>query len=90
MTDISEEIAESLATDDDSGNAIERDRMRRALRRLSPEMRCVVVLRYYDDLSVDEIAHRVDIPAGTVKSRLHHALRELGAALDADEREVVR
>ena len=41
----------------------------------------VVVLRFTDDLSVDEIAHSLDIPAGTVKSRLSRALDALRTAL---------
>jgi RNA polymerase sigma-70 factor (ECF subfamily) len=90
VIDLSVEVTDSLAIADVAGDAIERDRMRRALRRLSPEQRCAVVLRYYEDLTVDEIARRTDIPAGTVKSRLHQALRELRAALAADEREAVR
>jgi len=43
----------------------------------------VVVLRYLLDLPVDEIATRTATPAGTVKSRLHHALRQLRAAYEA-------
>lgn len=44
--------------------------------------RVVLALRYARDLPVDAIARTLDIPAGTVKSRVHHALRRLGAALD--------
>jgi DNA-directed RNA polymerase specialized sigma24 family protein len=46
----------------------------------------VVALRYLFDLSVAEIAIRTGSPSGTVKSRLHHALRELRAAYDAAAR----
>lgn len=48
---------------------------------LSPDHRVVVVLRYYADLSIEAIAERVGAPAGTVKSRLHHAMSRLHAAL---------
>jgi RNA polymerase sigma-70 factor (ECF subfamily) len=44
---------------------------------LPPLQREVVLLRYVDDLTIDEIAAALDIPAGTVKSRLHHAIRSL-------------
>jgi RNA polymerase sigma-70 factor, ECF subfamily len=37
----------------------------------------VVVLRYYQDLTLEEIAHLVKVPIGTVKSRHHHALKRL-------------
>ncbi len=52
-----------------------------ALRELSPEHREVVVLRFYADLTVDQIAAQTGARSGTVKSRLHYALRELRAAL---------
>jgi DNA-directed RNA polymerase specialized sigma24 family protein len=48
-----------------------------AVRRLRPDRRDVVLLRYYLDLSESEIARALDIPPGTVKSRLHRALRDL-------------
>ncbi len=53
-----------------------------ALASLDPDHRIVVVLRYWADLTVDEIAVRVGVPAGTVKSRLHYALRALHAELE--------
>jgi RNA polymerase sigma factor (sigma-70 family) len=52
-----------------------------AVRRLARDRRDVVVLRYYLDLSEAEIAATLGIPQGTVKSRLHRALRELEAVL---------
>jgi len=36
-----------------------------------------VLLRFVDDLSIDEIAAATGVPGGTVKSRLHHALAQL-------------
>jgi RNA polymerase sigma-70 factor (ECF subfamily) len=62
--------------------AIARDAIGRALHKLSPEQRIVVVLRYWRDLSIDEIAERVRVPSGTVRSRLHYALRTLKADID--------
>jgi RNA polymerase sigma-70 factor (ECF subfamily) len=62
--------------------ALARDAIARALPKLTPEQRIVVVLRYWRDLSVEEIAERVRIPSGTVRSRLHYALRTLRAELD--------
>ena len=52
-----------------------------ALESLPPAQREVLILRFADDLTLAEIAAAVQIPLGTVKSRLHHAL----AALRADE-----
>ena len=48
-----------------------------ALDRLSAAHREVLVLRFYEELRLDEIAARLELSTGTVKSRLHYALREL-------------
>lgn len=58
----------------------------RLLDRLSDVHREVVVLRYFHDLSEDEVAEIVGCPRGTVKSRTHNALARL-ADLAAQERE---
>jgi RNA polymerase sigma-70 factor (ECF subfamily) len=52
-----------------------------ALSALSVEHRAVVVHSYYRGESMAEIARALDIPEGTVKSRLHYALRALRLAL---------
>ena len=52
-----------------------------ALLALSPEHRAVVVGAYYGSRSVAELADELDIPPGTVKSRLHYGLRALRLAL---------
>lgn len=67
-----------------------RDQLDRGFRRLSIDHRVVVVLHHYLDLPLDEIAETLGIPAGTVRSRLRHAMRGLRAALDADARIVKR
>lgn len=54
-----------------------------ALDALDVDHRIVVVMRYWQDRTVEDIADRVGIPAGTVKSRLHHALRSMRASLEA-------
>jgi RNA polymerase sigma-70 factor, ECF subfamily len=69
---------------------VDRDQLERGFRRLSLEHRAVVVLHHYLDLSLDEIAETLGIPPGTVRSRLHHAMRGLRAALDADARTTPR
>jgi RNA polymerase sigma-70 factor (ECF subfamily) len=63
------------------------DAMSRAFETLEPDERIVLVLRFWQDLPIDAIAERVGIPAGTVKSRLHHATLRLRAALAAEEGE---
>lgn len=54
----------------------------KALDGLSTDHRTVVVLRYSEDWSVTQIADALDIPAGTVKSRLHRALKHLREELE--------
>ncbi|HYO44756.1 MAG TPA: sigma-70 family RNA polymerase sigma factor [Candidatus Limnocylindrales bacterium] len=74
------------STADGSGSVAERDALRGALAGLSPEQRVTVVLRYYGDLSLEEIAERTGERLGTVKSRLHYGLGALRAAYDAASR----
>jgi RNA polymerase sigma-70 factor, ECF subfamily len=64
----------------------DRDQMERGFRSLKPEQRAVVVLHYYLGLPLPEAAATLGIPLGTAKSRLHHSLRALRAALEADAR----
>ncbi|KQW53776.1 hypothetical protein ASC77_05850 [Nocardioides sp. Root1257] len=55
---------------------------------LPPRQRAVVVLRYYEQLTEQEIADVLGCSRGTVKSSAHHALKALRAALDSDGRGV--
>jgi RNA polymerase sigma-70 factor (ECF subfamily) len=59
----------------------ERARVRRALADLAEPFRTAVVLYYFDDLSVEEVASAMDCRVGTVKSRLHTARARLREAL---------
>jgi RNA polymerase sigma-70 factor (ECF subfamily) len=62
------------------------DEIQRAITRLSPKLRAIVVLRYVENLAYEEISETLQISLGTVKSRLaraHEALdRELAPLLD--------
>jgi RNA polymerase sigma-70 factor (ECF subfamily) len=57
--------------------------LRDALQSLGPEFREVVALRFFADLSLDEIARCLEVPTGTVKSRLHTAMARLRTSLVA-------
>jgi len=57
----------------------------RLLATLPEPQREVVLLRYYQDLTEDEVAQILDCPKGTVKSRLHNALARLAAAVRKPE-----
>src|SRR6185369_12033848 len=80
---------ESIA-DDGLSSVVDRDQLERGFRRLSIDHRAVVVLHHYLDLPLDRVAEILGIPVGTAHSRLHHAMRGLRAALDADARSPVR
>jgi RNA polymerase sigma-70 factor (ECF subfamily) len=64
------------------------DELERAFRRLPGDQRAVLVLMYYRDLSVPEIADVLGVPTGTVKSRLHYARSAMRSAIEADARAV--
>jgi RNA polymerase sigma-70 factor (ECF subfamily) len=63
-----------------------RDQVQRALGVLSADHRAVIVLRHFVGLPIEEIGEVLTIPAGTVASRLHHAMRLLRAAIEAGDR----
>ena len=76
----------SMVEPDGSNLIVDRDQLERAFRHLSIDHRAVVVLHHYLDLTLDEVAHALGIAPGTARSRLHHAMRALRAAIDADAR----
>lgn len=82
------EIPVDPPDDDRVGAVVDRDEVERGFRRLTPEHRAVLVLHYFVGLPVSEIAETLGIPAGTAASRLHHAVRNLRAAFEADDRVV--
>ena len=68
----------------------ERDLLERGFRRLPPEQRAILAMHHYLGYAPSEIAEALGIPAGTARSRLHHAHRAMRAALEADARTTVR
>jgi len=76
------------AVDDDADAVLDRILIGDALAGLSPEHRVVLVEAYWGGRSVREIAERLGVPEGTVKSRLHYGMRALRLALQ--ERGVTR
>ena len=76
----------SPSVDSLEARTADRDQLERGFLRLDPEMRAVIVLHHYLDLTVPDVAAALGIPVGTAKSRLHRALGLMRAALDADSR----
>lgn len=78
--------ADQPARGDDYNSVVQRDQLDRGFRRLPPEQRAVFVFHHYLGLTLNEVAGELDVPLGTVKSRLHYATNTLRAALEADLR----
>ena len=74
------------AAPDELLSVSDRDQLDRGFRRLSPEERAVLVLHHFVGYAPTEIAEMLGVPAGTIRSRLHHAHRAMRAALDAEAR----
>ena len=64
----------------------DRDLLERGFRRLTPDQRAILVLHHFLGYAPSEIAETLGVPAGTARSRLHHAHRAMRAALEADAR----
>jgi RNA polymerase sigma-70 factor (ECF subfamily) len=82
VVDIAVQAEDALPTGRDHAVAVaDADAVERAVRELDPDRIVVVMLRYEADLTVPQIAQRLGIAEGTVKSRLHHARRRMRAAI---------
>jgi RNA polymerase sigma-70 factor (ECF subfamily) len=62
----------------------DQDELEQAFKALTPEHRAVLTLRYYCDLPLASIADALDVPVGTVASRIHRASRHLRDALQRE------
>lgn len=67
---------------DPEGQVEDSIRLVPALQRLPPVRRATVLLRFYEDRSIQEVARLLDRPEGTVKSDIHRALRQLRPLLE--------
>lgn len=76
------DVEDARATGDALDRESEIELLRRALRRLDPDDAAILSLHHLDGLSIREVATALQIPAGTVKSRLHAARARLRAALE--------
>ena len=70
------------ATFDPARGVGDRDAIGRAFATLAPDTRATLALRFFADLTIDEIAARLSTPAGTIKSRIHRGLRQLRAEME--------
>jgi len=82
-----EDISPTPATHFPATRLAEEDALWQATRSLSDKQQAVVILRYYWDLPYAEIASILEVPLGTVKSRLDLALKTLRKILEEQELE---
>jgi RNA polymerase sigma factor (sigma-70 family) len=68
-----------------SVDPVETQRLQRALGRLPEEQRTALTLAYYENKTQVEIAEQLDVPLGTIKSRISMAMRKLQAELASPE-----
>lgn len=69
---------------DPSSAQADRDQVDQALKGLEERDRAVVVLHYFFGMPLSDVATTLEIPIGTVKSRLHRALGDMRVAIDAE------
>jgi RNA polymerase sigma-70 factor (ECF subfamily) len=90
VLELDDEIAGVPTARDPFREGLARDQVGRLVQTLPPNQQVVVALRFWRDLSLEEIADRLALPLGTVKSRLHYAMRTLRQELDRQGGEVLR
>jgi RNA polymerase sigma-70 factor (ECF subfamily) len=73
---------DDLAGEESEFSVADAEAIHAALEQLPPEHREVLVLRFLEEMSYDDIARVVGCPLGTVRSRLHHARRGLRRAIE--------
>jgi RNA polymerase sigma factor (sigma-70 family) len=86
VTEIDLDSLSGPTTPDAQRHVALQDQLARGFERLSREQRAVIVLHHYAGLSLAEAAAVLEIPLGTMQSRLNRALHAMRAALEADER----
>jgi len=79
---VEEQASSDPAPDEQLAEAERRERVQRALRELPGDQSEVVVLSYIEGLSHSEIADRLGLPLGTVKSRMRLAYQKIREALE--------
>jgi RNA polymerase sigma factor (sigma-70 family) len=77
-----DDAREVAAAPEPSAGGDSLDGLRRAFGRLSTDCRAILSLRYFQDVPLAEIARILELPEGTVKSRLHHARNQLKSELE--------
>lgn len=82
IPDEQEPVEAEMSADDDVG------RLREAMRKLSADRRAILSMFYLDEMSIADISGALEIPEGTVKSRLHAARNQLRKVMESRETNV--
>ena len=82
---LNDKIEANFETDSYYDNYKEESVVEVVLEKIDPELKLITVLYYYDEISVKEIAQMLNIPEGTVKSRLSRARDKIYAILKEEE-----
>lgn len=78
----SDETFAYLATEENISHLVKSMDLTEAFHYLSPAYKTIILLRYYYDFSIKEIADQLNYPEGTVKSQLHRARNALRPILE--------
>lgn len=84
IPEVDPESAPVPVAPDEYRRILDHDQLERGFRRLSCDHRVVLVLHHYLGMPMDQVARTLDVPLGTVKSRMHRALEQMRRALEAD------
>lgn len=90
---LSSEVLDSISADESQTSpeeqmisALQKDYLLLAIDQLNPTLRTVILLKYFENLKISQIAEIMDCPAGTIKSRLNTAKKILGTMLKKERR----
>jgi RNA polymerase sigma-70 factor (ECF subfamily) len=87
--EVNQDDAAETAVRDRSEEVLTALEVKRVLSRLTPEHRAVLVEVYFRDRTAAEAARVLGVPIGTVKSRIHYALRTLRLVFDEEREQTV-
>jgi len=80
------EAAPEPSVQDETGTILDRDLLDRAFRDIPADQRAAIVLHHYVGMPIETVAQTLDVPAGTVRSRMHRGMATLRASMRVSDR----
>jgi RNA polymerase sigma-70 factor (ECF subfamily) len=80
------EAAPEPSVQDETGTILDRDLLDRAFRDIPADQRAAIVLHHYVGMPIETVAQTLDVPAGTVRSRMHRGMATLRASMRGGDR----